>query len=153
MRYYIYDSNLDKQFKSAVRQILDENTVWRGLVPSTRRSNADFTIRLVPRSFLDRYHCERPEYYPSGKQIRFSFTINRHRIYIDAENWLHGVPESRLSLTEYQKYVILHEVGHALGYTHEECSVYALNCPVMYQMTRGPPLSHQRVHYPLSIIK
>ena len=140
MRYYIYVSKLDPDFKSAVQQILDENTIWRGhgLEPATSRSTADFTIRLVARSFLDRYHRE-PEYYPSGKEIRFSFTINRCRIYIDANNWLYGVPESQLSVSEYRKYVILHEVGHALGYDHEACPVHALNCPVMYQMTRGPP--------------
>ena len=147
MRFYIYATKLDPRFKTAVHGILDENTVWRGLEPAASRATADFTIRLVPRAFLNRYHRKRPEFYPSGKEIRFSFCINRRQIYIDAVNWARGVPESRLPLAVYRKYVILHEVGHALGYQHEECPADSANCPVMYQMTRGPPQRHQGVHF------
>jgi hypothetical protein len=140
--YYIYDSRIDPQFKTRVLKILGQNQWSRyTLNQVTDPSLADIRIRLSPRRVLDKWHVNK-EYYPSGKQIRFSMTINMEDIYIDAENWTKGVRESGMTLGQYRQYVILHEMGHALGYDHLPCNrktAYNGACPVMYQGTRGAP--------------
>ena len=140
--YYIHPSRIDPKFQDRVRRIMSQNQWSRyNLHEATTPDAADMTIRLSRRARLDEWHRVK-EYYPSGKEIRFSMTINMRRIYIDAENWLNGVPESGMTVTQYRQYVILHEVGHGLGYDHAPCdkkNSYMGTCPVMYQGTRGPP--------------
>jgi hypothetical protein len=146
--YYIYPSTIDPNFRSVVRVILTNNTIWtKWELTEVNREHlpfADFTIKLVPRRELDKYQPSTIEFYTlnPSKPIRFSYTINGRYIYIDADNWQNGVPESGLTLRDYRKYVTLHEVGHALGYDHKVCddqTAIGGKCPIMYQMTRGPP--------------
>ena len=153
--YYIYPSALDGDFQAKVDHIIQTNKTWVDWtltpVPSDRVDLADFTIRLAPRTDLNKYQPLVPERYAgSNKIIRFSYTIDGKYIYIDAQNWLHGVKESGLPLDDYQKYVILHEVGHALGLDHTACNdqtAVGLKCPIMYQMTRGPPKGFAGVNF------
>jgi hypothetical protein len=84
------------------------------------------------------------EYDANGEEIKFSVTVfsdvSRPVVWLNADNWYRGVPRSKLSISEYRKYVVEHELGHALGQDHVECNEYtAINgvCPVMYQSTRG----------------
>ena len=136
--YYIHASALDSTFEQQVESIINADTIWKrkGFTLTRSGATADFNIKLVLRRELDKYHKPR-EYYRDGSEIRLSFTINRRDIVIDADNWRNGVPQSGLDLQEYRRYVIMHEVGHALGYDHVPC--VRSPCPVMYQMTRGPP--------------
>lgn len=77
-----------------------------------------------------------------GNPVRLSVTFYGKRpieIMIDADNFINGVPISKLGKKEYRKYVINHETGHALGYSHLPCNDESKICPVMYQMTKGVP--------------
>jgi hypothetical protein len=77
-----------------------------------------------------------------GNPVRLSVTFFSKRpieIMIDADNFINGVPISKLGKKEYRKYVINHETGHALGLTHLPCNDKSKICPVMYQMTKGVP--------------
>lgn len=64
-------------------------------------------------------------------------------VMIDANNFITGVPISKLGKKEYRKYVINHETGHALGYGHLPCNSENQICPVMYQMTKGVPADYE----------
>ena len=136
--YYVKPSSLDYNFQKEVINILNNNTVWKNdgfiLIP-TDEKNANFTIELRHREKMPKYGNDT---YKNGKKIYFSLTVNGKIILIDHINWK-GVPESLLSVPEYKKYVITHEVGHALGFDHEPCMMKNNKCDVMYQMTRGPP--------------
>jgi hypothetical protein len=140
--YYTRPSKIDVDFPKRVRNILSKSN-WNSAydIKETLNSNdAIITIKLTPRHELDVAH-EIPQYYSSGKQIRFSTTTqgnNRKPIIdIDDQNWLHGVEESGLTLDQYRTYVIEHEFGHGLGKDHLPCTENV--CPVMYQSTRGCP--------------
>ena len=136
--YYVKPTNLDKFFQRDVINIINNNKVWKKkgfiLIPSDEET-ADFTVELRHREKMPYYGDDK---YDSGKKIYFSLTMNGNVILIDHINW-QGVPESLLSVLEYKKYVITHEVGHALGYDHVPCTMENNKCDVMYQMTRGPP--------------
>ncbi len=60
-------------------------------------------------------------------------------IYFDGDNWRTGCrPQFTGSLALYRRYLVLHEVGHALGYKHASPgSDPAAPCSVMYQQSKG----------------
>jgi hypothetical protein len=62
---------------------------------------------------------------------------NGHLVVINARRWAFGVPDYRGRLMDYRRYVVNHEVGHALGEDHVECPGPGLPAPVMLQQTYG----------------
>lgn len=77
-----------------------------------------------------------------GNPVRLSVTFYGKtpiEIMIDADNFINGVPISKLGKKDYRKYIINHETGHALGYNHLPCNHESKVCPLMYQMTKGVP--------------
>lgn len=141
--YYVEPSNIDVNFQNEVIKILSTSKINDYYKIQPAGESSDITIRLVDRKKL--HEDETSEYYPgTNKKIWFSYTWQHPKphIGIDSGNWLYGVPESKLSLEEYRKYVIRHEFMHALGYDHQPCNATtSINgtCPVLYQATRGPP--------------
>jgi len=144
-KYYIYDSDIDRSFKTQTRNILKKSS-WNNyykLREVDSEIKSDIDIKLVADSKLERYH-DNQEYYSDGTPIRFSITFqskkSKPKILINAKNWLYGVKQSGLSLDDYRTYVINHEFGHGLGFDHQKCNKNTVvngTCPVMYQSTRG----------------
>lgn len=59
-------------------------------------------------------------------------------IWIHNDNWSSPPKNFIGSKSVYQAYVIQHEMGHAIGYSHHDpLPDPTLPCPVMYQQTRG----------------
>lgn len=147
IKYYFKTDDL--AFLSEAREIMKNSNIndTHDITEVRDERDANIIIEIVPRKKLDYLH-KKPEYYPgTNKQIRFSFAwpMRKHRkgyIAIDAVNWLYGIQESGLTLSEYRKYVLQHEFMHALGYAHQECNINTTSdgvCPIMYQSTRGCP--------------
>lgn len=58
-------------------------------------------------------------------------------VVINARRWAFGVTDYRGHLADYRRYVVNHEVGHALGEAHVECPGAGEPAPVMLQQTYG----------------
>lgn len=147
VNYFTKPSELDNGFRSYVAKVLSKSG-WNekyDLHESQNINNADFTIELMRDSDMDRFKNKPSEFDKVGDEIKWSVTSQgpniKPSVYINYKNW-QGVPRSGLTLDEYRHYVIEHEVGHALGYDHQDCiseTVLDGTCPVMYQSTRGCP--------------
>ena len=60
------------------------------------------------------------------------------RIFFDYTNWTNVPSDFVGDLKTYHAYVVQHEMGHVLGYEHEQPTGDSnKNCPVMYQQTKG----------------
>lgn len=62
---------------------------------------------------------------------------NGERVVITHHRWVEGTSEYAADLTAYRRYVVNHEVGHALGHGHVECPAPGAPAPVMQQQTFG----------------
>jgi hypothetical protein len=76
------------------------------------------------------------------KTVEFSYTFysTPRLIIIDESNWNNAHTRLKIPKTDYEQYVIFHEVGHAIGYEHiaipeDKGKPY----PIMYQATLGLP--------------
>jgi len=58
-------------------------------------------------------------------------------VVINAQRWATGAPAYATRLTAYRRYVINHEVGHAIGFPHASCPAAGEPAPVMLQQTKG----------------
>jgi hypothetical protein len=61
--------------------------------------------------------------------------LNKNTIYINVYRWLNGSQKSGLSLINYRKYIIYHEIGHLLGREHSVCPCDGCPRPIMVQAT------------------
>ena len=62
---------------------------------------------------------------------------DEHRVVINDARWIRGAVAFQGNVVQYQQYVINHEVGHGLGFSHTSCPATGQLAPVMTQQTWG----------------
>ena len=70
------------------------------------------------------------------------YTYIKNEIYFNYNNWMNESPKFlskfKQSLDGYRRYLVLHEVGHALGLGHLDAKKFdGLPAPIMSQQTKG----------------
>lgn len=94
------------------------------------RAEADLRVLLASPATTDRL-CS-----PLETQGRLSCR-NGQLVVLNAWRWANGTQGYEGQLDNYRRYVINHEVGHGLGYSHVACPGPGLPAPVMLQQTIG----------------
>lgn len=63
--------------------------------------------------------------------------MNGKHMYLNSDRWFYGSSKSKQTLDGYRQYVVLHEMGHILGYNHKKCPCKGCPAPIMMQQTLG----------------
>lgn len=119
-------------FAAAVQRTLSDKRSW-GAQNSFERVDSGpvaFTVVLASPTLAERL-CKPPE-------IQYTLScFSGGRSVINLARWRYGVDAYAGKLADYRRYVVNHEVGHALGHGHEQCGGAGQLAPVMMQQTKG----------------
>ncbi len=120
------------QFARAIARILGDQRGWvQGGDVSFQRVDGgpvDFRVTLASPETVNEL-CA-----PLDTDGRVSCRKGE-RVVINQARWELAVPHFDGDLLTYRRYVINHEVGHALGHGHEQCPGDGQRAPVMLQQT------------------
>jgi hypothetical protein len=118
-----------------IQGVLDDPRSWRG----TRRWRFELTpvgqsatlhAYIVTPKTTDRLCAP----YLTRGQVSCQ---NGNRVVLNAKRWLLGAESYGPDLTNYRRYLVNHEFGHALGKHHVDCPGPGRLAPVMMQQTKG----------------
>ena len=120
-----------KHFADFVENVLTDKRTWKkySFKRTMNKSEAKFKIILTKPS--DIFHlC-------NMKGLSCTNMITKD-VFINSSRWFNGSKPSKLRLNDYRKYLINHEVFHALGGGHNVCKENQI-CGVSHQQTLGIP--------------
>lgn len=122
------------EFAIDVDRILQDPRSWIGsgevALQRVDRAPVDFRITLARPTTVDRL-CR-----PMRTDGIYS-CWNHRRAVINLARWQRGADTYGDDLVGYRRYLINHEVGHALDYRHAACPGRGRPAPVMMQQTSG----------------
>lgn len=121
-------------FAREVERTLLDRRGWTadGAYPLRRadKDEASFTVTLASPDTTDSL-CA-----PLATNGTYSCHQNGRAV-LNAARWTRGAEAYGRDLARYRQYMVNHEVGHALGQSHQECPGDGLRAPIMVQQTKG----------------
>ncbi len=138
MKHYRFRTEVDKdvsyspaQFEFYVTTYLNDPDGWniKGYTFELVDSKEDVLIHLsTPKTIQTQ--CGLPSNLSCAE-------MNGTQMYLNADRWIHGSKQSKLSLENYRQYMVSHEIGHILGFDHKKCPCSGCKAPIMMQQTLG----------------
>jgi len=130
-KYNIYNAG-ERQFDFYVMSYLNSPDGWSQdgyFFEPVNKTKAKIQIRLSSSKTIQEI-C--------GLRGKLSCAIlHGTKMYLCAERWFHGAPNSKLNLDDYRQYMVSHEMGHILGKEHVKCPGKGKPAPIMLQQTLG----------------
>lgn len=123
-----------KKFAGFVLRVLNDDRSWGhgGTMTFARTDRADADITVVLASpDLSASMCR-----PLVTYGTLSCRQGDQAI-LTLYRWAKAIPDYGKDRTGYRRYVVNHEVGHALGHAHQYCPGKGRIAPVMMQQTKG----------------
>lgn len=120
-----------KHFSLIIEGVLNDKRTWKkyNFVRTFDKNEAKVKIILTKPSTI----------FSICKLKGLSCTdMIKKEIYINSNRWLRGSKKSKMNIKNYRKYLINHEMFHALGGGHNECKSNQI-CGVTHQQTLGIP--------------
>lgn len=121
-------------FADEVQRILSDRRSWTAGDVALQRvdvGDADFRVTLTS-SLTIRDECG----YTLKAETSCYSSLNS-RTFINVARWVRGAIAFGDDLETYRRYVVNHEVGHALGYHHMSCPKDGSLAPLMMEQTLG----------------
>jgi hypothetical protein len=121
-------------FTYLAEQILNDERGWTGAgdwaLQRVTVRDADIRVVLATPPTVDRL-CAQAGLDTNGEVSCW----NGRFAAINVDRWIKGAEGFTGSLRAYRRYVLNHEVGHGLGYSHRPCPRPGARAPVMQQQT------------------
>lgn len=128
-----------RSFARTVHEILLDRRGWQAVdhvrfvpvSPADAKAGADVDVRvtLATPDTTDRL-CA-----PFNTNGRVSCTTTTGTVVLNLRRWMLGAKTWGDDVAGYRRYLVNHEVGHALGHHHVHCSGKGERAPVMLQQT------------------
>ncbi|MCC8246184.1 DUF3152 domain-containing protein [Saccharothrix luteola] len=123
----VYD---EQGFAAFVQETLSDPRSW------TARGDVAFRRVTGPAAIRIRLTSQNTARAVCGYEIPVDVSCrNGGLVHLSAARWVRGAVAFDGDLTSYRRYVVNHEVGHALGEGHRPCAAHGGVAPVMMQQT------------------
>ena len=120
----------EEGFAAFVQETLSDPRGW------TARGDVAFRRVTGPAAIRIRLTSQNTARAVCGYQIPVDVSCrNGGLVHLSAARWVRGAVAFDGDLTSYRRYVVNHEVGHALGEGHRPCATHGGLAPVMMQQT------------------
>ena len=126
-----YSIRFPAQIEFYVTAYLNDPNGWssRGYFFEPVFMNEDVLIRLASPATVEK-QCGLPSNLSCAE-------LGGKNMYLNADRWFRGSKASKLSLEDYRQYMVSHEIGHILGFDHQQCPCVGCKAPIMMQQTLG----------------